>query len=233
VSIIIYALFSTVFVVLAGLAVLRAREYYADVRVSVWGEVSHIDRALAALPATVGLGWRRFFRFHPGSQERRRIVEDPSGLFRLSYFDAFGIGVAAWSVIDAIQNLGAPFLPEGKWESFVYYWSLTVILPAVVLVFAVGVVGIGVWRGAFASLLKGDQPYARTGSLGAALVAGWFPIFLLVLVTGLVQAYTGERILLQSLITTTFELKLLTTIVLLIACFLIFRCFPVGLAQVR
>jgi TPR repeat protein/Zn-dependent protease with chaperone function len=222
VSITIYALFWTVVVALSGLAVLRAREYYADVRASVWGEVSQIDGALAALPATVSGGWGRFFRLHPGAAERRRIVEDPSELFRLSYFDAFGIGVAAWSVIDALQGLGSAFLPEGTWEVVVYFGSLKVIMPAVVLVFAVGTIGIGAWRGAFASLLKGDQLYARTGSLGAALVAGWFPISVLGLVTGLLEAYTSQRSLLQSF-TTAFALELLITIILLIASFLIFR----------
>jgi TPR repeat protein len=222
VPITIYAGFWAVVVILAGLAVLRAREYYADVRASVWEEGSHVDRALNALPASVGGGWRRFFRFHPGSAERREIVEDPSRLFRLSYFDAFGIGVAAWSVIDVLRMVMVPFLPEGNWQAVAYGWSFNVIMPAAVLLFAIGAIGIGVWRGAFAALLKGDRPYLRTGSLGAALVAGSFPVFLLVLVSEAFQLNTSQSALLQSF-TASFQLNLFIAVILLAASFLIFR----------
>jgi TPR repeat protein/Zn-dependent protease with chaperone function len=219
VPITIYAGFWTVVVVLAGLAVLRAREYYADVRASVWEEVSHVDRALSALPASVGDGWRRFLRLHPAPADRREIVEDPSRLLRLSYFDAFGIGVAAWSVIDVLRGLMIPFLPEDKWEAFVYHGSLIVIMPAAVLLFAIGAIGIGVWRGAFASLLKGEHLYVRTGALGAALAAGVFPVFLLRLVSAVFEADTSQTVLLL----TSFELDFLIAMILLAACFLVFR----------
>src|SRR6516162_9862092 len=150
-------------VMLSGLAVLRAREYYADIRASAWDQTSQIDRALATLPARIDEGWRGYFRFHPGAGERRRIVGDPSGLFRLSFADAFGVGIAAWSIVEVLSFMATPFWPQGKWASLVFFWSIKVGIPAVVFVFAVGVIGIGVWRGAFASILKGDPPSKGAG----------------------------------------------------------------------
>jgi Zn-dependent protease with chaperone function len=48
-------------ILLWGSAVLRAREYYADVRTSVWCGVSQVDRALFALPDIFPRRWRPIF----------------------------------------------------------------------------------------------------------------------------------------------------------------------------
>jgi Zn-dependent protease with chaperone function len=203
IGIIVYGIIWTGVVTLSGLAVLRTREYYADVRASVWSKASHVDRVLAELPTIVGKGWRRYFRFHPGSTERRQIVEDPSQLFRLSYFDAFGIGIAAWSIVEVLRNSMLTFFPKGQWEGFAFLGLILVILPAMVLVFAVGAIGIGVWRGAFASLLKGNQPYKRAGWLGAAFVAGSFPGSIVALVTSILQGDATQSTLYSLIIAVT------------------------------
>jgi Zn-dependent protease with chaperone function len=213
------SIFWTGVVMLSGLAVLRAREYYADIRASAWDQTSQIDRALATLPARIDEGWRGYFRFHPGAGERRRIVGDPSGLFRLSFADAFGVGIAAWSIVEVLSFMATPFWPQGKWASLVFFWSIKVGIPAVVFVFAVGVIGIGVWRGAFASILKGDPPSKGAGWLGAALVAGCLPGLIHILGGAVTQAQPIPF----SQVLVTVQLNVVTYIVLLVACFLIFR----------
>jgi hypothetical protein len=206
-------------VILSGMAVLRARECCADVRASVWHGPSHIDRALAALPEIVGKRCGQYFRLHPGSRERRQIVEDPSRLFRLSYMDAFGIGLAAWSAIDVISSVAPAFVGD----PLLGYLNL-VVVPAIVLLFAVGAIGIGVWRGSFASSLKGDQPSKGTGWLGAAFVFGAFPILMIDVGDGLqgVQISNGEARIAKWW-TVVLEWKVLTLIIVLVGSFFLFR----------
>jgi len=209
----------TIVVILSGLSVLRVREYYADIQASVWDQTPRIDRVLAALPAHRGEGWRRYLRFHPDSMERRQIVEDPSRLFGLSFADAFGIGIATWSVIDVASAVLLPFLPLGAgWAGLILSWSHKFIISAVVFVFAVGAIGIGVWRSAFASLLTGEHPSKGTGWLGAALVAGSLPGFIISAAEAAV-----ERSLPTSAFLTTVQGQVATYLVLLVSCQLIFR----------
>ena len=57
-------------------------------------------------------------------KERRQIVEDPSGLLGLSFADAFGIGVATWSIIDVATAVLLPFLPlSGGLAGLILFWS--------------------------------------------------------------------------------------------------------------
>lgn len=160
----------------------------------------------------------RSFSLHPEAAERRRIVEDPSSLFRLGYFDAFGIGVAAWSIVGALSAMAIPFFPHGPWEAPIFYISVEVILPAVILVFAVGATGIGVWRGAFASSMSGNRPSKGTGLLGAALVSGSLPLLILNVFSGVLQGYTAQPVYVYSQ-----KSDILESLILLVACFLIFQ----------
>jgi TPR repeat protein/Zn-dependent protease with chaperone function len=214
-SLLLSSLLWTGVVILSGLAVLRSREYYADVRASVWSKVARMDRVLAALSAPVGKGWRRYLRFHPDPRERGEVVEDPSRLFGLSFAEAFGIGIAAWSIVGVIPSLFLPFWPADAWRAFIFLAAIQLIVPAVVFVFAIGAIGIGVWRNAFACLLKGDQPSKGTGWLGAAFVAGAIP--------GLVMFVFEEQSLPFPALLAMFQLNALICIALLVGCLLIFR----------
>lgn len=221
-SLLLESILWTGVIVLSGLAVLRAREYYADVRASVWDPVSRIDHVLSALSAPVRQGWRRYLRFHPDPWERRQIVEDPSRLLRLSFADTFGIGIAAWSIVSVVSGILILVWPRDAWALVVFFASIKVVVPAVVFVFAIGAIGIGVWRSAFASLLKGDHPSKGTGWLGAAFVAGSFPGLVLILAEAAVQSF-GEQPLPFSDSLTGLQLDAGTYSVLLVGCLLIFR----------
>ena len=209
-------------IVLSGLAVLRAREYYADVRASVWDRASQIDRGLANLPAPDRQGWRRYLRFHPDPGERRQIVEDPSRLLRLSFADTFGIGIAAWSIVTVVSGLLIFFWPSDLLAMAIFFASIKVGVPAVVFVFAIGAIGIGVWRSAFSSLLKGDPPSTGTGWLAPAFVAGAFPGLVMILAEAALQSF-GEQPLPFSQVVASLPQDAATYIALLVACLLIFR----------
>jgi TPR repeat protein len=209
-------------IMLSGLAVLRAREYYADVQASVWDRAPRIDRVLAGLPTPVGEGWRRYLRFHPDPRERLQIVGDPSRLLRLRFADAFAIGIAAWSIVSAVSYLLVPFWPKDAWAALVFYVSIKVAVPAAVFVFAIGAIGIGVWRHAFASLLKGDHSFKGTGWLAAAFVAGSLPGLVMVLAEAALMSF-GEQPLPFWIPLTALLLDAVTCIVLLVGCLLVFR----------
>jgi Zn-dependent protease with chaperone function len=216
------AILWTAVIILSGLAVLRAREYYADVRASVWGRISQIDRVLAALSEPVSEGWRRYLQFHPNPKERRQVVEDPSRLLGLSFAGAFGIGIAAWQTVDVVSTVLTSFTPGHPAAAFVFVGSVNFIMPAVVFVFAIGAIGIGVWRSAFASLLKGGVPSKGTGWLGAAFVAGVVPNLVMLLAAVVLESF-GEHPLPFETVLAVLVLKAMTYIVLLAGCLLIFR----------
>lgn len=220
-SLILNSVVWTGVIMLSGLAVLRAREYYADVRASAWDQTSQIDRVLAALSGSAGKGWRRYLRFHPDPTERRQIVEDPSRLLRLSFGDAFGIGIAAWFAIVVVSGLLLPFWPRDTWAAWIFFGSIKLGVPAVVFAFAIGAIGIGVWRSAFASSLKGDLPSTGTGWLGIAFVAGALPGVALALAEGALQSF-AEHPLPFSVALTALKLEVWTYIALLVGCLLIF-----------
>ena len=161
-------------VLLSGLAVLRTREYYADLRASVWDDTTDgIDAALGREPPSARKGWRRYVAFHPNMVDRRRVVSDPAILFRLNFWDALGVGIAAWLAIDSMNSLAVAFAPKSPLKFFVYYWSTTLVVPGVVMTFAVGALGIAIWRAAFSALMRGEDPYRGTGRLILALTSGY------------------------------------------------------------
>ena len=88
-----------VLTVLASLtrnAVLRAREFYADVRASAWdGRTGALGRVLETLPGMRGGRLWAMLSVHPSPQERRQTLEDTLRLFRFQRWEAVGRGIAA------------------------------------------------------------------------------------------------------------------------------------------
>lgn len=207
-----------VVVVLAGLAVLRARECYADVQASAGDPGRGIDRVLATLTEPVGDSWRRYLRFHPSPRRRSQIVEDPSRLLKLGIADAFGIGVAAWSVEEVLKGLALPFFPADLRMALLFTSLLYIIVPAAIFVFAIGAIGIGVWRSAFASLAQGARPSSGTAWLGAAFVAGTLPGIIL---SAALQPFEETAIPFH-LLMTGLQLKVSTYVIFFLACLFIF-----------
>lgn len=154
------------FVYLARNAVLRVRELYADIRALVWdGPESALGRVLATLPRAAGSRWRLMARVHPDPEERRRMLEETSPLFRMEVGDAFAVGVATTIAFSDVANLFVWVLGVQQ-ESLAYIATASLLAPL-----AVGAVGLGVWRGTFAALSRGEAPRGA-GILGLGLGFG-------------------------------------------------------------
>jgi Zn-dependent protease with chaperone function len=168
-----YITASTATVYLTRNAVLRARELYADVRASVWdGPSGSLGRVLQALPTPKHSRWRALLRVHPEPSARLHTLDNTHQLFPLGFWDAFGAGFAAMIAIESVWHFGLVFLtPEVP--SFLILWEIGLLfgLPLLFLSIAVGAVGIGVWREAFAALMRGETPH-DAGRLGVALALG-------------------------------------------------------------
>jgi Zn-dependent protease with chaperone function len=155
----------TALVFLTRNAILRARELYADVRASVWdGRGGALGRVLEALPKPR----RRWavLRVHPDPGERVRALQDTQPLFRMSSWDALGTGVAAAIAFDNVRFLLPLPVPSSSPAFLSALGAALVFAPL-----AAGVVGLGVWRSAFAEVARGVAMPAA-GRLGAGLGLG-------------------------------------------------------------
>ena len=165
---------------LSGLAVLRTREYYADLQASVWdGQLSNLDAVLCDSSSVSHPRWFQYLAFHPTSAHRRNVLADPSLLFHLSIWDALAIGIAARLVIDNIEFAAIAFAPGSSWFFPIWFWSIRALPPLITMSLAVGALGTGIWRGAFASLLRSENAYRKASCLALALMSGYM------LITGL------------------------------------------------
>ncbi len=222
-DVLVYSVLWSVTMVLTGASVLRAREYYADVQASVWDEAtSNIDRMLGALSEPGSKSWRQWISLHPRPAERRKAVADPSRLFAFSPWDAFAIGFVASLVIKTLAGMVSGFL-AGNVRTFEFTFGFAALgIPACIMLFAVGAVGTGVWRGAFAALMKGEDPARGAGLLGLAMAAGsaaWVILSLL----RIAIVPSGESDIPFWYSVQTFSLDFVTDAIVAVGCFLVFR----------
>ena len=147
-------------------AVLRAREVYADVRASVPdGRDGALRRLLAELPSRRASPVGRLLRVHPDPAVRLATVDDTRTLFPLSAIVAFGAGVAATIAYESVVTFVGLFVSE---PLAVRLLAATAFAPL-----AMGVVGVGIWRGTWGALAEGSRP-TPSWPLALALAAGFF-----------------------------------------------------------
>lgn len=208
----------TVVIGLSGASVLRAREYYADVQTATWeGTTSNLMRILADFAGQSEAWWKRLLRLHPPFVDRRAAVLDPSIIFRMNAWDAFAVGFAAWLAIDVLKGFAAAFIPSDPGLVLVFWISATVGIPAVVLALAVGAVGIGVWRGTFATLVRCEEAHGY-GHLGIAMGAS----ALLPTSLDFLWATLGETRLPLATMLNTILANLSIASAVTVGCFLVF-----------
>lgn len=149
-------------------ALLRTREYYADVRASGWdGPTGALRAALQRLPRPAQGRWRRPFQLHPDPQDRLHAVADPGILFRISYWESFAVGIA---IALSVHRIDSWLLSNLDFSSTGFLRTLLASL--IISPLAVGVVGLGVWRATFAAVIRGEAPYGA-GRLGLAMGIGY------------------------------------------------------------
>ena len=140
-----------VLVYLTRNAVLRSREVYADVRASVPdGPNGALRRVLAGLPEQATSLLARLRRVHPDPARRRAAIDDTRPLFPLGAIVAFAAGLTAAIAYESVVELLALFMNEPIDLRFA---SALAFVPL-----AIGVVGVAVWRDAFAALADGRKP---------------------------------------------------------------------------
>jgi Zn-dependent protease with chaperone function len=242
--------FVTLLVVLVYLsrnAVLRAREFYADVRASEWDGSS-----VLSVHPHINRGWWSMMRVHPAPAERYKVLQKPQELFSLSRWEAFGsgfaIGIALPSVVSIlsylfaeqaqvlhklrinlpnVQSLLSSFskLPKGN----VYIQNVSFSLDAkyvgaalVIAPLIIGIIGLSIWRATFATLVKG-QELQGVGRVGLCLGLG--------LSVGSVLSLYYDRsrdfgLLVNPLF--LFVLSLPWSIVVLVSLFLFLRWIAMG-----
>ena len=149
-------------VLLTRNAVLRARELYADARAASWaGSSQGLLRVLGCLHEPPGR-WSALSWTHPSPAQRRRALADTSEFFRFGFWVAIATGMAAALAFDSLHVFWELLLPDN------YALFVTGALLGVLMA---GVVGLGVWRAAFARV-QGAVPRLRVASLSAALGLG-------------------------------------------------------------
>ncbi len=181
----------TALVYLTLAAVLRVREFYADVRASTWdGPDGALARLLSTLPQPQHTGWQTVlistlehlpyfrrnhwqfaFQFHPEPVERYRMLKETHRLFPMDLWEAFGTGVAVTIALDNVDILLKDLLPMVLGKS--YSVELSSLITALVFApLAVGIIGLGLWRTTFASLVREKIP-VDAGQLGISLGLGF------------------------------------------------------------
>ena len=132
-------------------AVLRSREVYADVRASVPdGQRGALRRVLGSPPAPSDRLVDRFRRTHPRPDQRLAALEDTRPLFPLGALAAFGAGLAATIAYDSVTSLLSTYVDDP--------FDLRFISGLVLVPLAAGVVGVAIWRQAFAAHAEGREP---------------------------------------------------------------------------
>jgi hypothetical protein len=154
-------------------SILRARELYADARASIWdGPLGALPRVLGALPKPQARGWPAALQVHPSSLERRQMLDNTDGLFRMSFWIAVATGINLFIVMANIQlwldMFGLPLQLEA------------VLLGILLAPLAAGIVGLGAWRGGFMRAARGNAS-AGVWRLALGMGLGWMigkPLFL-------------------------------------------------------
>jgi Zn-dependent protease with chaperone function len=132
-------------------AVLRSREVYADVRASVPdGPGGALRRVLEALPSGSASLLARLRGVHPLPAQRLAVLEDTRPLFPLGAIAAFAAGLAATIAYDSVVQLLSTYVDEP--------FDLRFVAGLVLVPLAAGVVGVAIWREAFAAHAAARQP---------------------------------------------------------------------------
>lgn len=143
-------------------SVLRSRELYADARADMFGEKNALETALAALPHQQG-NILQSMKVHPAPSERLRMLVNSSGLFQSNFWVAVAAGMAF-----AIMNGNFQLL----YDQFDLPLPTKSIISALVFsILVVGILGMGVWRAAFARSILGNISIGK-GRLAFGVMLG-------------------------------------------------------------
>jgi len=152
----------TALVYLIRNSVLRARELYADARADIWDKQNALETVLASLPDQKRSMWQSL-KVHPAPSERLRMLNNSDGLFQSNFWVAVAIGMAFAIMKGNIELLYDRLDWSAASESFVsaLFFALLVV----------GILGMGVWRAAFARSILGNVSIGK-GRLAFGVTLG-------------------------------------------------------------
>jgi Zn-dependent protease with chaperone function len=179
----------TLLVYLTFTSVVRSRELYADVRASTYpgsevlgslfwdaprskfsGLQSSIISTLEKLPYFKRNRWQFAFLLHPDVSERRQVLETTDRLFNLDVWAAFTTGITLIIAYNPVSILfDAPIRYFSKYDDV--FLLVFLIKGFIFSSLIVGILGVGVWRRTFVTLIR-HQDSAEAGKVGLALSVG-------------------------------------------------------------
>lgn len=174
----------TALVYLTRNAVLRSREFYADVRASL-DEPAGIRSVLASSTPRLRRRRDRFVGLHPEPAERLAAVQDTDRLFSIRALEYFAAGVATTIAYEKIATIVTAYELD---SISAMWWAALAFAPL-----AAAVLAVGVWRGEFAEIARGRRRRSEFAA-GAALGAG----FLIGQELALTSAISREDVVLGS-----------------------------------
>lgn len=156
-------------------SVLRAREFYADLRASIWDSQSSALRLAleSAERSSEKLGfWQRIWVTHPDLGDRQRILDNPDPLLRMGFWDAFAIGMATMiAFANFVALVGLTLLsvrPSLGFMLGLFTFFVPALISATLIIY---IIGAGTWRTAFASVACGKS-VRGVNKLGIGLALG-------------------------------------------------------------
>lgn len=150
----------------ARAAVLRTREFYADLATARW-EDAQLRRVLGEEAEQPVGRLRRPFSYHPTGADRFDLLDDSRPLFRLRLPDCFALGALTGLAYSPTLRFADWFFYETQWDLLVH----GLLFGALVA----GALGAAVWRQTHLRLAAWEPPSGVLGgaaALAAGIVAG-------------------------------------------------------------
>ncbi|MGE5762608.1 MAG: M48 family metalloprotease [Mycobacterium leprae] len=149
---------------LASAALLRSREYDADLRSARSEErIANLQGLLKRVPAPTRTGWRRLVAYHPSAVGRCAVLGDPARHAGVTFVDGLTVAFLAALILPLLESL---MYTAGRAD-------LSFALPAAVLGPVLGAtVGLGLWRQALVSRIAGTRSHVASAALGVLVGYG-------------------------------------------------------------
>jgi len=143
-------------------SVLRSRELYADARAKIWDKQNSLEEVLIALPDQQS-SMLQNLKVHPSPVERRHMLINSNGLFQSNFWVAVALGMA-FAILNGkikllLSQFGLPLPTQSIINSLLFAFLV------------VGILGLGVWRAAFAKAVLENISIGR-GRLALGVTAG-------------------------------------------------------------
>jgi Zn-dependent protease with chaperone function len=154
-----------VVVALLSAALLRSREYGADLRAARWsGDRRGVEKVVGGARPVPGPGLKGLLANHPTPQERLQVLADPAHLARAGFVDGLtGAFLAALALPLIVSGLSPALTASGR-----------TLMPYLLASLALGPmlgasVGLGLWRAALVARVSGGSASAGAVAAGVGL----------------------------------------------------------------